>query len=136
MNKEKIEKLEKGMYVRTKKGLIAKIINIFDDENIMKICGKIQAEKFGLDENEIIKASHNIIDLIEVGDYVNGHYVVESSLGLGIIAFSEDLEVLNSCNDYKGNEWIIPNIFYKLQDLEIRTIVTKQQMESMQYEVK
>ena len=52
-----------------------------------------------------IIASHNLIDLIEVGDYVNG------------------LPVIHVVN---GNAYT---------ELEIRDIVTKEQMESIAYEV-
>jgi len=114
-----METLKPNMYVRTKKGLIAKIINIFDDENIMKICGKIQTEKFGLNENEILKASHNIIDLIEVGDYVNVLLVVDKYY------------------DYANKEWRLNDRNgFICTEKNINSIVTKEQFESMQYEVK
>lgn len=57
-----------GDYVRTKDGYISKIkelgINIYTDVGC-------------LSEDYAIKSSPNIIDLIEVGDYVNGYIVNE-----------------------------------------------------------
>jgi len=65
----------------------------------------------------IIKSSPNIIDLIEVGDYVNGHYV--SSLPL----FKWNKQA-GYC--YTGD---------MLTDKDIKSIVTKEQFESMEYKV-
>lgn len=63
-------------------------------------------------------ASHNIIDLIEVGDYVNGHKVFlvkENSIRI----------------EEREQTWGVMEI----ETIDIKTIVTKQQFESMQYEV-
>lgn len=64
-----------------------------------------------------IIASHNLIDLIEVGDYVNG------------------LPVIHNAKNNGGNIIIVVN-GNAYTDLEIRDIVTKEQMESIAYEVK
>lgn len=73
------DKIEVGEYVRTKSGLIGKFYNIEEgyDGNI-----QINFEEFGYEYedieqfyNDIAKHSKNIIDLIEVGDYVNGYKV-------------------------------------------------------------
>lgn len=69
-------KLEEGMYVKTKKYGIAKVIGNVDDNkfniDIFKKDGiTLRCKKM----KDIIKASHNIVDLIEVGDYVNGYKV-------------------------------------------------------------
>ncbi len=73
------DKIEVGEYVRTKSGLIGKFYNIEEgyDGNI-----QINFEEFGYEYedikqfyNDIAKHSKNIIDLIEVGDYVNGKEV-------------------------------------------------------------
>lgn len=56
-------KLEVGMIARTNKGLLIDIIHDFDSE----LCA--------YKRDEITKASFNLIDLIEVGDYVNGSKV-------------------------------------------------------------
>ena len=67
-------KLEVGQFVRVK-GFIGKIININEfrepDAEIAIEIPRFNDVVF-VNRNEITKASHNIIDLIEVGDYVNG----------------------------------------------------------------
>lgn len=70
-----------GDYVRTKNGMIAKIINQ------LEVGGGLHTEEyvFILDNGnrlamhscKVIKSSPNIIDLIEVGDYVNGSKVLD-----------------------------------------------------------
>lgn len=92
--------IEIGEYVRTKKGKIFKY-------------GKGRAY-LGKD-NEIIKHSKNIIDLIEVGDYVNGKYVKE-------------------INQYKDGKSIIALIGI-IDEQDIKSIVTKKQFKSVEYEV-
>ena len=63
--------LKERMYVRTNEGKITKIIEIDKD-------GFERVDKCRDFTNyNITKASHNIIDLIEVGDYVNGYKVIE-----------------------------------------------------------
>lgn len=75
----------------------------------------------------IKKASYNIIDLIEVGDYVNGHQVYDD--------FRADTD------DY-GNNFIEIGIEsdrflnHYIREDEIKSIVTKEQFESMSYKVK
>mgnify|MGYP000416318378 FL=1 len=67
-------KLEVGMYVRTKDGYVSQY-RYYDTTNMGKLlCIPLSNRTFANIE-DIIKASHNIIDLIEVGDYVNGYYV-------------------------------------------------------------
>ena len=104
-------KLEVGMYVRTNKGTIDKL----DDKNIMMY----QVALMGFGEKPI-KASHNIIDLIERFDLVNGHLVI--------------------CKMYE-NEKDIPTIVkcvgdYYFEEKDIKSIVTKEQFEGMQYVIK
>ena len=70
---------------------------------------------------EIIKHSPNIIDIIEVGDYVNGHLVIAVD--------REKLEVsIENCMYGSDYEEINGNI-------DIKTIVTKEQFESIKYTV-
>lgn len=110
-------KLEQGMYVRTTTGEIHKIKSISDNYAEYE-------NGFGvpLDLGEFIKkASYNIIDLIEVGDYVNGYQVYycgfcdEDSTGLYI-------------NEHHARVWLN-------KTSQIKTIVTKEQFESMEYKV-
>ena len=75
-----MEKINIGMYVRTKDGIIAKVDyiddnTIFFDKELYRTYGDSIdfLEKDNLER--IVKASYNIIDLIEVGDYLNGFKV-------------------------------------------------------------
>ena len=79
-------------------------------------------------------ASHNIIDLIEVGDYVNGCYVSNkrASVNEHLEGHPKGIGIIK-CNAYfnQGNyndckfEWI--------EEKDIKSIVTKEQFESMKY---
>lgn len=116
--------LTPNMYARTKKG-IRKIIKIDEDNNYYIDKPYINDFRQEIDciTNSCIicEPSHNIIDLIEVGDYVNGYKVYycycadEDSTGLFI-----DTE--------KGRQWLD-------KPSQVKTIVTKEQFESMSYKV-
>lgn len=86
--------LEIGMYVRTYDGFVSKIIEIetepISGNEIVLIKGNYKGDKdeeYGyvrdyykqdtsfVYRGEIKKSSHSIIDLIELGDYVNGERV-------------------------------------------------------------
>lgn len=103
-------KLEPNMYVRTLNGII-KIDKIQND--VMK------DTKGYLHYGDFTKASHNIIDLIQVGDYVNG------------------LLVTRICEDIETNEKYI-NLFGSVSEWEeedIKSVITHEQMEQMAYKV-
>lgn len=124
--------LKEGMYVRTKQGYIAKYLREYTtynmdgeydsyyefDDNIAEPCYGNTIPIECCSKNMFIKQSYNIIDLIEVGDYVNG------------------VEVEN-IND----EWITMSdtkvpILKSIANGLIKSIVTKEQFESMTYKVK
>lgn len=112
------DKLEVGMYVRTKKGKIYK----FESDNSM---AKNGAKKY------MVNCSHNIIDLIEVGDYVNGERV---------IALKNDISERNIHMNSKGNSIFVDydlanDWYYGIDDEDIKSIVTHEQMEQMAYKV-
>ena len=92
-------KLEVGMYVRTINGKIWIITS--------------QKAIYG-HRKDIIKASHNIMDLIEVGDYVNGDRVTQVTSRYVEVCYGRD-----SC-DFINEE-------------DIKSIVTKEQFESIKY---
>lgn len=120
-------KLEVGMYVRTKRGQIGKIVTIGRDNIAIEFNGMWQ--DIVLKEN-IIKSSFNIIDLIEVGDILEineGKYEViydESYEKLGILIPSrKELSIRHSALEY---------VFKKYEV----SIITKQQFEQMSYRLK
>lgn len=114
-------KLEEGMYVRTEEGEISKIRWI-TGQRWEGLDNTIEAS-FMLENKENIeyprdnfKASYNLIDLIEAGDYVNGERVQYKTYSRQLIS-DGGYDILKK---YQG----------------IKTIVTKEQFESMKYEVK
>lgn len=116
------DKLELNMYVRTKWGYICKLININDfREPSMRygIEANYLRDIMFIGDNDIAKASYNIIDILEIGDYVNGS---------PICSFK---------TDEKDRIWIYTDSNYKCGYLEneIKTIVTHEQMEQMAYKV-
>lgn len=117
-----------GDYVRTNCG-IAKIVS-FEGENILINIDKaimIYHENYWATctKEEIIKSSPNIIDLIEVGDYVNGYIVIKEVPKDKRKKQTIILEC-EPANDL--GEWEIGNN-------EIETIVTHEQFSQMEYKV-
>lgn len=90
-----------------------------------------------------LKHSFNIIDLIEVGDYVNGYRVKE----IGIYTEKEIVEIYAVCNNLKEIEnKLINKKWYALENLDllpgrnckndsIKSIVTKEMMKSVEYTI-
>ena len=124
-------RFEVGMYVRTENGVIEKVNRIYDrhtTDNIvvwLNACG--DGQSVFIDDFEEIKflsinsrgfikkePSFNIIDLIEVGDYVNGYKVRGTSVSTLL---------LDNFN------------MIQIDEEDIKSIVTKEQFESVQYKV-
>ena len=123
-------KLEVGLFVRTPYG-IRKIVNITKDDGYGKPRVKVIElddflntgykfnYKFYTDEKIIkeCKASYNIIDILEEGDYVNGSEVIDID-----------------------DEWITMSdtrvpILKSIANVMIETIVTKEQFEQTAYKI-
>ena len=106
--------LKEGMYVRTKDGIIDKVIIDYEGHcnNPNCNCKHISCKYDYYDENKVIKASNNIIDLIEAGDYVNGFPVI-----------------------HKENDILKCGLLVQFKENEIKSIVTKEQFESLSYKV-
>lgn len=104
-----------GEYVRINKDFriigigIGKVVNKNKDTIYVKMSNDLPIS-FNIDS--IIKHSFNIIDLIEVGDYVNGEYVTDTWNG-------------NRIETHRSN----------FHEDNIKSIVTKQAFESIKYEV-
>lgn len=104
--------IEVNDYVRTKNGIIDKVINSNFYMSIYVECEK----GLYLIEN-IVKHSKQLIDLIEEGDYVNGHLVEE----VRISCFDSSIFV----HEYE----------IELHENDIKTILTKEQFEANCYKV-
>ena len=105
-----------GDYVRTKSNGIQKI----DEEGRVNL-GLIKPPFKIIKKEELIKSSPNIIDLIEFGDYVNSHKVIYT---IGNICKRIYVEYVNM------------DELLEIKLEQIKSIVTKEQFESMKYEVK
>ncbi len=127
--------LRENMYVRNCYGRIAKIEYMEDNtaycdnwlyqsyEDYITFINLNDEE----DINEITKASYNIIDILEVGDYVNGMEVTRIS------GTRYDKNDLHCYCEHNGNEnWQQVMIPVK----NIKSIVTKEQFEEMSYKIK
>ena len=124
-----------GDYVRTNDGLIFKIFT--KTKTTYGFCGltdssnkKYSTYTYGkgncIDNNikgKIVKHSKNIIDLIEVGDFVNGYRVLE------IFEFQNDKYAFTICkSDFKS-------ICGICSEEDIETILTKEQYSQNCYTV-
>ena len=121
-----MEDIQVGEYVRTKKQGIKRIDTIFKNKTVNKYGYEIGSEWDGklystIKTTDIAKHSFNIIDLIEVGDYVNGIKVLgktDEKLGMNYYCYSEQLG--------ENNMLII-----RAENIE--TILTKEQYNSNCY---
>ena len=117
--------LRENMYVRTKDGIILKVNDIEDiytTDNIFVGMCIYDNEGHFINDVEITKASHNIIDLIEVGDYVNGSKVVEVDFD------AEEEKYIRIDKAQDGLKTVLRNN-------DIKSIVTKEQFENMGYRI-
>ncbi len=106
-----MSEIEVGEYVRTSKGKIDTAIKQADDKEIRELILKCKKSDYW--REEIVKHSHNIIDLIEVGDYVNGRMVYE-------ILKDKRIHIITG---------------HLLNNDDIKTILTKEQFAQNAYEV-
>lgn len=113
-------KLEVGQFVRLKRDFYN------DDLGIGKIvfianCGiatiNFKEKKLGVQIDNVKKASYNIIDVLEVGDYVNKHEVKSKQSGVKRIDIGEN----------ENYVW--------LYEENIKSVITHEQMEQMAYKV-
>lgn len=107
------DEYEVGEYYRTKNGEILKIVDL-DEYGFL-------VDKFYY---QIVKHSKNIIDLVEVGDYVNGHLVVEISKN----AYNQKLVI----TEVDGKDGAIRHHYL---ERSIKNVVTHEQFESIEYKV-
>lgn len=123
--------LKENMYVRTKDGIIDKILKL----NKSYVKGVSQKDElYAYDIDNIVKASYNIIDILEVGDYVNGYYISK---------IWEKDEITHYVNETpikrKEREIVIQAPSYGgieiLKNKNIKSVITHEQMEQMTYKV-
>lgn len=117
-----MEEIKVGEYVRTKRGEICKVLGIRQEQRTGKrvyghLAYYLDNHKGSLTPAFILKHSSDIIDLIEEGDYVNG----------------EPVEKVEK-NEFDLIE-ITTTTEYLTKNDDIKSIVTKEQFESIKYEV-
>ena len=117
-------------YIRTKDGIIDKVIIEYKGKCASPTCNckHVSCEKNYYDEDKIIKSSPNIIDLIEVGDYVNGHRVNYINKGREHFNISFGNEDFNLKSKFNSD-------IYWLSKEDIKSIVTKEQFSQMEYKI-
>lgn len=104
--------IEVNEYIRTKKGSIDKVIN---PNYYMSIYVECKKGMYLLDN--VVKHSKQLIDLIEVGDYVNGHLVEEVRIScFDSLIFVHEYEI-------------------ELREKDIKTILTKESYMANCYKV-
>ena len=119
------DKLEPNMYVRTKWGYICKIININDfREPNMKygVEASYLKDIMFIGDDDILKARHKIINILEVGDYVNGYPIYE------IIEYEDNTRAIVIGDDNKS-------IIWEESSQYIKSVITHELMEQMAYKV-
>lgn len=125
-------KLEVGMYVRLENDvedivIINKIAHVFETSILTENDGSIYQGVYT--KENVIKASYNIIDILEVGDYVNGsevldfenEYIKEDDKFVPFGVITENCFLENT------DSWII--------EKNIKSVITHEQMEQMAYKV-
>ena len=120
-------KLEIGQFARLKSGYC-------DELGIGKIdfvanCGvatiDFKNKKLGVFTEDIIKASYNIIDLIELGDIL----VDDTNRKLEVLSIDNELMVRNTGLIYDNNYYL------PIKSIAIKSVITHEQMEQMAYKV-
>ncbi len=120
--------IEVNDYVRTKNGYI---IKVDENTNIFNLGYKeqyvdMETTKYGFTcEEEIVKHSKQLIDLIEIGDYVNGRKVKHIAMFEGFPDYPKLIFV--------DETHLIPDDTCENED--IKTILTKEQMMANCYKV-
>lgn len=118
------EKISVNEYVRTKDGIIDKVIIEYDGKCNNPNCSEkhISCKYNYYNEKEIVKHSKQLIDLIEVGDIVKDKYNKYE------VAFVKDDKIY--CNDYNLDDSLIT-----LREQDIKAILAREQFEADCYKV-
>ena len=113
------DKIEIGEYVRTNQGDIFKFGGYFK-KGIINTMTDEYGILYGNQEKICKKHSKNIIDLIEEGDYVNGSKVEKYKFSTNLVT---------------KERYIVINDNWYLYDWNIKSIVTKEQFNSIKYKI-
>lgn len=121
-----MEEIKIGEYVRTKSGFIGKVIIEYDGKCNKPNCSEkhISCKYNYYNEKDIVKHSKQLIDLIEVGDYVNG-YRVENVINEEPCPSGKCVDIDSSKDSSECTLW----------KNDIQTILTKEQYSTNCYKV-
>lgn len=125
-----MNKLEVGMFIRTDDGKINKFKRYITDKK--RVCETDMYARLAVDN--IVKASFDIIDLIEEGDILllfDKEYGKEYKVEVMV-----DRENFAAVVNYEQNDLL--NLEYELitnEHIELLKILTKEQFESMSYRI-
>lgn len=112
-------------FIRTKYGEIAKVIEYKDEivlDKEIKFYGMYRGYICEDEIDFIVKHSSNLIDILECGDYINGHKIVNEIWGEDDNNLYFEIE-----GGYNKARYIGEN--------EIKKVVTKEQFEAIGYKV-
>ena len=121
-------KLEVGQFARLKSGYICKIINVNDfREPNMKygVEANYLKDVMFIGDDDVVKASYNIIDILEEGDIL----VDDTNRKLEILLIDNELMVRNAGLIYDNNYYL------PIKSIAIKSAITHEQMEHMAYKV-
>lgn len=121
-------KIDEGMYVRTECGIDRFKYRYKEGD---KPFFYYQFEKTRMTNPEyyvIGEPSHKIEDLLQIGDYVNGYMITD---------FDDDYYDEELDEDVEGFSIVLGNEeqLFRIPPKDIKTVLTKEQMEAMQYKV-
>lgn len=119
-------KLEVGMYVRLENDvedivIINKIAHVFETTILTENDGSIYQGEYT--KENVIKASYNIIDILEEGDIISFYEDIDNYKKQYVIGIP-DLITLDEIKDKITND-----------DIRLVSILTKEQMEQRAYKV-
>ena len=121
-------KLEVGMYVRLENDVedivsINKIANVFETAILTENDGSIYQGEYT--KENVIKASYNIIDILEVGDIL----VDDTNRKSEVLLIDDELMIRNTGLIYDNNYYL------PIKSIAIKSVITHEQMEQMEYKV-
>lgn len=120
-----------GEYGRTNKGNIFIYANVVDEKGnkldyIMKLVDGRPIKYYLSKDEQIVKHSFNIIDLLENGDVVTFKIGSMEAIRIGIV---------HKFNDARSGEKVTLIDGYKLEDADIKEILTHEQFKANCYKI-
>ena len=119
--------IEVNEYVRTKDGVIDKVIIEYNGKCNNPNCDRkhLSCKSNYYNEEDIVKHSKQLIDLIEVGDYVNGYKVINAINNKESYPSGKCVDIDSSKDSSECTLW----------EEDIKTILTKEQYMANCYKV-